>query len=332
MISVVIPVLNEEANLGSLYARLKPVLDGFDEPHEILLIDDGSSDRTWERINALAAEDDAVRGLRLSRNFGHQVAISAGLEHAAGDAVIMMDGDLQHPPELLPELVSLWKQGNDVVYTIRNGTQHAGWFKRMSASLYYKLINATGDVEVVPNAADFRLMDRRVVNAVLSMPERARFLRGLVSWVGFKQTGIEFVADAREQGQTKFSLTRMLRFSLDGLTAFSSFPLRISAYVGILAALVCMPYGVWAIYARFVMDITVEGWTSLLVVILFLGSVQLISIGIIGEYLNRIYQEVKGRPLYLTRDEVGFASDAASPVMSQTVRVQPKETVTPRAE
>lgn len=306
LLSIVVPVFNEEGNLRPLIKRLRAALEPSVPRYELIFIDDGSSDSSWEILRELADEDARVRAVRLSRNFGHQVAISAGMEYASGDAVVMMDADLQHPPEIVPELYANWKEGFDVVYTIREGREHAGWFKRMTASAFYKLINATGDVKVVPNAPDFRLLDRRVVNALLAMPERGRFVRGLVSWVGFRQTGVPFVAQPRHDGKTKYQFARMLMFSLDGLTAFSSFPLRVSAYMGLVAAVVGLPYGIWALYARFVLHITEPGWTSLLSAVLFLGGVQLIAIGIIGEYLRRIYDEVKGRPLYLTQEAVGF--------------------------
>ena len=312
MISVVLPVFNEQENILAVHKRLTEELAKAGEAYELLFVDDGSSDGSLKILKELCQVDPKVRAISLSRNFGHQVAISAGLEHAVGQAVIVMDADLQHPPEVVPELIARWKAGYDVVYTVRGGHEHAGMFKRVSAAAFYNLLNRMCDIKITPNAPDFRLMDRQVVNALLQMPERARFLRGLVTWVGFRQTSVEFVAKPRLHGNTKFSLSKMIRFSIDGVTAFSSVPLRLSAYMGLLAALSGVPYALWAVYARlFTADRVVHGWASVIVAVLFLGGVQLIAIGILGEYLGRIYEEVKGRPLYVARQIYGVAPRAA---------------------
>jgi polyisoprenyl-phosphate glycosyltransferase len=311
MISIVLPVYNEQENIRSVYERLTAEMDRIGDPYELIFVDDGSSDGSLKMLKELCQLNASVRAISLSRNFGHQIAISAGLEHASGQAVIVMDADLQHPPELVPELIARWKSGFDVVYTVRAGTEHAGLFKRFSAAAFYRILNRICDIKLTPNTPDFRLLDRRVVDTLLRMPERARFLRGLVSWVGFKQTAIEFVASPRLHGTTKFPLSKMIRFSLDGVTAFSSVPLRLSSYMGLIAALAGVPYGVWAVYARLFTDDAVHGWASVIVAVLFLGGVQLIAIGILGEYLGRIYEEVKGRPLYVAREIVGTASRAS---------------------
>ena len=305
MISIVLPVFDEEENIGEVYEALTAQMVRIGEPYEIVFIDDGSRDNSLERIRELAARDAHVKGISLSRNFGHQVAISAGLEVASGDATIVMDADLQHPPDLIPEMIARWREGNDVVYTIREGRDHAGPLKRWSASLYYRLMNRMSDIEITANTPDFRLMDRRVVDALRQMPERTRFLRGLVRWVGFRQTALRFVAAPRTHGKTKFPLSKMLRFSLDGVTAFSTVPLRLASYVGLFAAVSSIPYALWAIYVRLFTDQAVHGWASVVVAVLFLGGVQLISIGIMGEYLGRVYEEAKGRPLYLAREVIG---------------------------
>jgi glycosyltransferase involved in cell wall biosynthesis len=305
VISIVLPVFDEEDNIGEMYEALTQQLVRLEEPYEIVFVDDGSRDQSLERIRELCLRDVHVKGVSLSRNFGHQIAISAGLEYAFGDAVIVMDADLQHPPSLLPEMIARWRGGHDVVYTIREGRDHAGPLKRWSASVFYGLLNRMCDIEIPSNTPDFTLMDRRVVDALRRMPERARFLRGLVRWVGFKQTGIPFVAAPRTHGTTKYPLSKMLRFSLDGVTAFSTVPLRLASYVGLFAAISGIPYALWAVYTRMFTDRAVEGWASVIVALLFLGGVQLLSIGIMGEYLGRVYEEAKGRPLYLTQELIG---------------------------
>jgi dolichol-phosphate mannosyltransferase len=313
MISIVLPVFDEEENIGEVHAALTEQLTRLDDAYEIIFVDDGSRDRSLDRIRELCARDPHVKGISLSRNFGHQIAISAGLEYAAGDATIVMDADLQHPPDLIPEMVARWREGYDVVYTIREGRDHAGPLKRWSASLYYRLMNRMSDIEITSNTPDFRLMDRRVVEALRQMPERTRFLRGLVRWVGFRQTGLRFVAAPRTHGTTKFPLSKMLRFSMDGVTAFSTVPLRLASYIGLLAAITSIPYALWAVYVRLFTNEAVHGWASVVVAVLFLGGVQLISIGIMGEYLGRVYEEAKGRPLYLTREVIGEIGAASKP-------------------
>jgi dolichol-phosphate mannosyltransferase len=313
VISVVLPVFDEEENIGEVHEALVTQLVRLGEPYEIIFVDDGSRDGSLERIRELSVRDTHVRGVSLSRNFGHQIAISAGLEYASGDAVIVMDADLQHPPELIPEMVAHWRDGYDVVYTIREGRDHAGPLKRWSASLFYRLMNRMCDIEITANTPDFRLMDRRVVDALRHMPERTRFLRGLVRWVGFRQTSLRFVAAPRTHGKTKYPLSKMIRFSLDGVTAFSTVPLRLASYMGLFAALSGIPYALWAVYARLFTDWAVHGWASVVVALLFLGGVQLISIGIMGEYIGRVYEEAKGRPLFLTRELIGELGPSARP-------------------
>jgi polyisoprenyl-phosphate glycosyltransferase len=310
MISIVLPVYNEQENIRAVYDRLTVEMDRLGDPYELVFVDDGSSDGSLSELKDLCQLDSCVRAISLSRNFGHQIAISAGLEHAFGQAVIVMDADLQHPPELIPQLVAHWKAGFDVVYTVRAGNEHAGTFKRVSAAAFYRILNRICDIKITPNTPDFRLMDRQVVDTLLRMPERARFLRGLVSWVGFKQIAVEFVAKPRLHGSTKYPISKMIRFSLDGVTAFSSVPLRLSSYMGFLIALAGLPYAIWAVYSRLFTNNAAQGWASVIVAVLFLGGVQLIAIGILGEYLGRIYEEVKGRPLYVAREMFGTAPRA----------------------
>jgi len=327
MISIVLPVYNEQENVRAVYERLTAEMDRLDDPYELVFVDDGSSDGSLKILRELCQGDSCVRAISLSRNFGHQIAISAGLEHASGHAVIVMDADLQHPPEIVPELIARWKAGFDVVYTVRAGSDHAGFFKRFSAAAFYRLLNRICDVKITPNAPDFRLLDRRVVDALLQMPERARFLRGLVNWVGFKQTAVEFVANPRLHGSTKYPLSKMIRFSIDGVTAFSSVPLRLSSYMGLLAALAGVPYAVWAVYARLFTDSVVHGWASVIVAVLFLGGVQLIAIGILGEYLGRIYEEVKGRPLYVARELFGGLTPRTAELSAAGVSAERRDAI-----
>jgi dolichol-phosphate mannosyltransferase len=288
----------------------------------VIFVDDGSHDGSLEVLRELSGTDAHVRAVSLSRNFGHQYAITAGMEYARGEAVVVMDADLQHPPELIPKMVDAWRGGVQVVYTVREDDEKASWFKRWTSSAFYKLMNCMSDTPIVPGAADFRLMDRAVVDALVAMPERSRFLRGMVSWLGFRQQSLNYRANPRFSGKSKYSLRRMLTLALQGITSFSSVPLRVSAYIGLFAAVVGLPYAIWAIYAKCFTDITVPGWTSLLIAVLFLGGVQLMSIGVIGEYVGRIYTEVKRRPLYLTKELIGFeqAGTLAEPQSSAIFR------------
>lgn len=309
LVSLVVPVFNEAGNLWPLYEAVCRQMEAVGCPYEIVFINDGSEDDSLTVLRRLAGEDGRVRVVGLSRNFGHQNAVSAGLEFARGDAVIVMDADLQHPPELIPQMIAAWREGFHVVYTIREDSKaETGWLKRWTSAAFYKLINVVSDVRIVPGAADFRLMDRTVVNCLVAMPERSRFLRGMVSWVGFRQKALRYRPNPRFSGKSKYSLRKMFALALQGVTSFSSLPLRVSGYLGFLAAVAGLPYAVWAIYAKLFTDTVVPGWTSLVVAILFLGGVQLMSIGVIGEYVGRIYTEVKKRPLYLTEELIGFDS------------------------
>jgi dolichol-phosphate mannosyltransferase len=303
----VIPAYNEAEVLPLLYQRLTTVMDALDEPYEMIVVDDGSRDGTVARLAAFAAADPRLKYLCLARNFGHQVALTAGLDHASGQAVVTMDADLQHPPELLPELIAKWREGFDIVYTERQNTADAGLVKRLTSRLFYGLINRASATQIPLNAADFRLLDRKVVDSLARLPERARFLRGLIAWVGYQQTVVPFEAPERAAGQTKYTLRKMLRFALDAVTSFSSLPLRIAGYCGFLASIAGFMLGAVTIYQKlFVPDRNLPGYTTIVVLILFLGGLQLICLGIIGEYIAKIYEEVKGRPLYLIRDAVGF--------------------------
>ena len=306
LISIVAPVFNEEPSIAEFYRRLDDVISNLNYSFEIIFVDDGSRDKSLQVLREIIQKDNRVKFLSFSRNFGHQIAITAGMKNAQGDAVIVMDGDLQHPPELIPRLITKWEEGFEIVSTIRKDVKNIRLFKKMTAALFYKLINRISDTEVKENAADFRLLDRKVVNTFKRLNERGMFVRGLVGWLGYNQTHVEFVADVRFAGETKYSVTKMIKFALDGIMAFSSFPLRVATHLGVLAILVPLPYTLWAVYARLFTEQAVPGWASILVAIIFLGGVQLITIGIIGQYIARIYDEVKGRPLYIVKEMNGF--------------------------
>jgi polyisoprenyl-phosphate glycosyltransferase len=300
-LSVVIPAFNEEGALAELLPRTGRVLDALSDDWEVIVVDDGSTDATWAAVEAAAADDARIRGIRLSRNFGHQVALTAGLSAATGDLVITMDGDLQHPPETIPALVAKANQGFDVVYGVRSPSDAEGWFKIRSARLFYRTVNALSSLDLPVGAADFRLMSRRVVNALLVMPERHRFLRGMTRWVGFPQATVEYDRDARFQGQTKYTYRAMIRLASDAIIGFSAVPLRLASMLGMFLALLGGLYFVYVIGVRLFSDYAVHGWTSVVGVVLVLGGVQLACIGIIGQYLGRMYDELKNRPLFVVQ-------------------------------
>jgi polyisoprenyl-phosphate glycosyltransferase len=311
LLSVVTPMHNEEANARAFYERICATLEGID--FELVVTDDGSQDRTGEILAALAAEDERVKVISLSRNFGHQAAITAGLDHARGDAVVMIDSDLQDPPEVIPEMLQRWREGTDVVYAVRERREGETRFKLLTAKWFYRLFRHLAQIDVPLDSGDFRLMDRRALDAVLAMPERNRFLRGMTVWVGFSQTALPYTRAPRPAGETKFTVGRMLRFSLDAMTSFSYAPLQLATLLGFVCsalALLALPF---VILARFV-DIFVPGISSTLFVILLLGGIQLITVGIIGEYVGRIYDEVKRRPLYVVRERTNVVGHPGSEV------------------
>lgn len=299
-LSVVIPCFNEAENVAELHRRLDAVSAAMDEELEILFVDDGSRDDTLRRLRALAAADPRVRVLSLSRNFGHQAALTAGIDHAAGDAVVVMDADLQHPPEVIPDLVKRWREGCDLVYAYREG---------VAPRFGYRLINALMRVQIPAESADFRLMDRRVVEAFRRMPERARFIRGMISWLGFRQAGIGYAEPDRFAGRRTYTLRQTARLTMNAILAFSSVPLRIASVLGMVTLALGLVYAVY-ILACFVTGKPIEpGWTGLMMTILILGGVQLLCLGIIAEYIGRIFEEVKQRPLYVVREQITSAGD-----------------------
>ncbi len=309
-LSVVIPAFNEENNVVPMHDRLVEALGEVVEGFEILYVDDGSADATWERVQALATEDPRVRGLRFARNFGHQAALTAGVDAARGTAVVIIDGDLQDPPEVIPEMVARWREGFEVVYGQREEREGETWFKLLTAKAFYRILRGITNVEIPVDTGDFRLMGPRAVEAFRALPERNRFIRGLVSWIGFPQTAVRYKRQARQVGETKFPVRKMLRFALDGITSFSFFPLRLATWTGFAVSLFAFLYIVVVLILKAV-GVSWLGYTSLMASILFLGGVQLLMIGIMGEYLARIFDEVKRRPLYL----VGEWTDDESTVV-----------------
>ncbi len=305
-LSLVVPLYNEAENLPELHRRLAALLDRF--AGEAVLVDDGSRDETAKLMDALSASDPRFRSLHLSRNFGHQAAVSAGLEYSRGRAVVVMDADLQDPPELIPELVARWREGFEVVYARRSGREREGWAKRLLAWTYYRLLRRIVGLDLPADTGDFCLMDRQVVDLLNSMPERNRYIRGLRAWVGFRQTAVDFVRPPRHAGEVKYTFRRSLGLALNGIISLSQAPLRVATYFGFVVSLSSFLLGVFYLIQRLRgHDAFVKGWASTVIIMLFLGGVQLLTIGIIGEYLSRIYDEVKRRPLYVVRRDAGVA-------------------------
>lgn len=305
-LSIVIPIYNEEAVIPQLIKRLNAVILSLEERFgvlpsqvEILLVNDGSRDGSYEILRSLCTSKAGLRLINLARNFGHQLAITAGIELSRGQAVAVMDGDLQDPPEFVLDLYQKLQEGYDVVYALRETRCGESWFKLVSASLFYRVLRRMVDADIPLDAGDFRIMTRRVVDQFKQMRETHRFVRGMVSWVGFKQTGLNYVRDKRFAGKTKFSLSKMIRFALDGITSFSTIPLRLSSYLGIATAFSGFLYMIYVFYLRLFTSKTVTGWSSTMVIILLLSGLQLISLGVIGEYIGRLYDETKRRPLYV---------------------------------
>lgn len=300
--SVIAPVYNEIGNLPELYRRIKDTLDKTGDHWELIMVDDGSTDGSTDEIRKLAAQDGRVRPVIFVRNFGHQMAVTAGLDYARGEAVVIIDADLQDPPEVIPDLIAKWQEGYEVVYAQRSEREGESWFKLLTASLFYRLIYRITDVKIPMDTGDFRLMDRKVVNVMVQMRERHRFLRGMSSWVGYKQTGVGYKRAARYSGITKYPFKKMLRFANDAITSFSYFPLQLATYLGFVSAgisIVAIPV---VIILRIAGLHAFIGQASTLIAVLFLGGVQLISLGILGEYIGRVYDEAKGRPLYIVRE------------------------------
>lgn len=303
ILSIIAPIYNEEDCLHELYHRVVEVMEDFGEPWELLLINDGSKDKSDDIIHELAEMDpEHVRPVIFARNFGHQLAVTAGMDYARGDAVVIIDADLQDPPELMLEMVDKWREGYEVVYAVRAEREGESWFKLATAKLFYRIVYKITDVDIPLDTGDFRLLDRKVVEAMNSMRERHRFLRGMSSWVGFKQTGVEYKRAARFAGETKYPIRKMMKFAIDAITSFSYFPLQVATYLGFIFAVLSFVAIVVVIILRLSASQALLGQATTLTAVLFLGSVQLITIGILGEYIGRLYDQAKGRPLYVVSE------------------------------
>lgn len=306
MLSIVIPVYNEQDVLPECYQRLTNVCRTLGFEYELVFVDDGSTDESLQQLIMMRVSDPAVNIISFSRNFGHQIAITAGLDHARGEIAAVIDADLQDPPELIAEFVAQWQKGYQVVYGRRRTRTHDRWFKRITAHGFYRLLTMVTREHIPEQVGDFRLMDRVVVNALRAMPERHRFIRGLVSWAGFRQMPIDYDRARRNRGSTKYFFRTMIRFALDGVTSFSIVPLQLATSLGFLITVITVVAAIVVLLLKFVFHHTIQGWTSLMLTILFIGGVQLFVVGVLGEYIGRIYEEVKKRPLYIVQSKLGF--------------------------
>lgn len=304
MLSIVVPVYNEQLNIEKFYTEVIKNVATLDMAFEIIFVDDGSSDTTPLLLSRLTKQDLHVRALILARNFGHQLAITCGMDHARGDAIITMDGDLQHPPEMIPDLVQKWREGYDVVQTVREATDDVGILKRLTSKWYYILLNALSPVHITPGGSDFRLIDRRVLETFSLFREHDRFIRGMIGDIGYRQIKVNFVAPKRFAGKSKFSVRKMIHFALDGITAYSKIPLRLALYTGLISGMISILIILHVLYCKIAGE-AIPGWATSMVVVCLIGGLQLIFLGIIGEYIGRIFQEVKNRPLYWVRAELG---------------------------
>ncbi|MGC9930812.1 glycosyltransferase family 2 protein [Priestia aryabhattai] len=301
--SIVVPVYNEEEVIHETYRRLTEVMRSTKEAYELLFVNDGSRDRTAEIIKAYSEQDPDVVLLDFARNFGHQIAITAGMDHARGEAVVVIDADLQDPPELILEMIEKWKQGFDVVYAKRTKRKGETYFKKQTAAMFYRFLRAMTDIDIPLDTGDFRLLDRKVCNQMNSIQEKNRFVRGLVSWVGFNQIAVEYERDERLAGESKYPLKKMLKLSMDGITSFSYKPLKLASYAGVTLSGIGFIYLLVVLYLKLFTDSTITGWSSLIVIQLFFSGIILIILGMIGEYIGRIYDETKNRPLYIIREK-----------------------------
>jgi len=309
-LSVIVPMHDESQNIPHFFDRLTPVLERLGITYEVICVDDGSQDQTLDLLLEIRKANPAIKVVSLSRNFGKDVALTAGIEHAAGAALIPIDCDLQDPPELIEEMLRKWREGYDVVLATRRGRRGETRLKKTTAALFYRTLRKIADFPIPQDTGDFRLMDRRVATALAALPERSRFMKGLFAWVGFNQATILYEREPRHAGSSKWNYWKLWNFAIDGITSFSSFPLKIWSYVGLGISLLAFLYASLLIYLKLARDIDVPGYASLMVTVLFLGGIQLITLGIIGEYLARVYTEVKGRPLYIVRQRYGFETNA----------------------
>jgi glycosyltransferase involved in cell wall biosynthesis len=311
---------NEEEVIEITYRRLKAVLDTLGETYEIVFVNDGSRDKTSEIVRAICTADRTVKLVEFSRNFGHQIAVTAGMDHASGRAVVLIDADLQDPPELIIDMVARWREGYDVVYGKRIERRGESWFKKMTAALFYRLLSTMTSVNIPLDTGDFRLMDRKVCDAITSMRERSRFIRGLVSWAGFKQTSVDYVREERFAGETKYPLRKMIHLSLDAMTSFSTRPLKIASVLGFILSAIGFVYLFIVLYQRLFTDTTTQGWTSMIAISLLFHGITLSLLGVLGEYIGRTYEEAKRRPLYFVSDVINFTEGAeGNQLMEQTI-------------
>src|SRR3954471_17387686 len=316
VLSLVLPIFNEQAVIPELHERLQKFLSALGVGTEVVFVDDGSRDRSLELLKKLSAVEPRYRVLSFARNFGHQAAITAGLDHARGEAVVVMDADLQDPPEVVLEMVAKWREGFDVVYGRRRTRAGETRLKLLTAKWFYRIFARLISLEVPLDTGDFRLMSRRIVTVLRELRETHRFIRGLVAWLGFKQTAVLYDRPVRFAGETKFPFARMLRFAIDGITSFSILPLRFATYLGMFISVCSVAVAIWAVAARFIFHATVPGWTTVMVMVSLLAAVQLIMTGILGEYIGRIYEQVKLRPLYVVAETINCAKEAANDLPS----------------
>jgi dolichol-phosphate mannosyltransferase len=319
-LSVVVPCYNEEEVIELTHERLTKVISGYLDSFEIIYVDDGSRDRTREILTRLSVSDKHVRMISFSRNFGHQIAVSAGVEQASGQAVVIIDADLQDPPEVIGEMLSKWADGADVVYAVRAHREGEGMFKQATAFAFYRILSRLSDVKIPLDTGDFRLMDRRVVDTLNSMPERDRFVRGMVSWVGFRQEPVHYRREPRAAGATKYPLSKMIRFAVTGVLSFSTSPLRLATWIGFSAAAVALAGVLYGLYSKLILQNAVPGWAATFTALMLMSGVQLITLGIIGEYLSRVFVQTKGRPLYVTQERLGFPGEAVAPPLRPRVQ------------
>jgi len=325
LISLVVPVYNESAVIRTFYDRASSALaslDGFE--YEILFVDDGSHDDTYQQVTAFAQRDPGVRVIKFSRNFGHQIAITAGVDHARGDCVVVIDSDLQDPPEVIKAMIQEWNKGFDVVYGVRDEREGESAMKLLTASMFYRLLGSVAKIKIPANVGDFRLMSRRAVDELKQLREKDRFVRGLVSWIGFKQTGVKYHRDKRYAGETKYPYRKMIKFAMDGIASFSTMPLKLATWLGYATSLLAFLYLISVFIQKF-LGITVQGFATIMVAMMFLGGVQLICLGILGEYLGRIFNEIKPRPMYIIEEFVGVKkTEDAEKVMAMETSLSRK--------
>lgn len=306
--SIVIPIFNEEEVIPEFYKRIKKVMDSSGDDYELIFVNDGSVDSTSALIKEFCKKDNSVKVLEFSRNFGHQIAISAGMDFATGDAVVIIDADLQDPPEVIPNMIKKWKEGYEIVYGRRIKRKGETVFKKITAYVFYRFLKTMTNYDIPLDAGDFRLVDRKVCDAMCNITEKSRYMRGLISWIGFKQSYVEYDRDERYAGKTKYPLGKMIKFAMDAITSFSYKPLRLATYLGFILSFVSFFYLLIVIYQKLFTNTTIVGWTSAIAVNLFFNGIILIILGIIGEYIGKIYKETKNRPLYILRDKIGFKS------------------------